>query len=127
MGNSVQPRRVLVADDNADAASTLATMLDLMGHVARTANDGVEAVEAARAFEPEIIFLDVGMPRMNGYDACREIRALPGGGWMTIVALTGWGQESHKQRSREAGFDRHLVKPVSPEVLGAILESPGRG
>lgn len=127
MENSVQARRVLVADDNVDAASTLATMLNLMGHEASTANDGVEAVEAARAFEPEIIFLDVGMPRMNGYDACREIRALPGGGKMTIVALTGWGQESHKQRSREAGFDRHLVKPVTPEILGAILESPGRG
>lgn len=118
---------MLVADDNADAATTLATMLELMGHEAHTANDGVEAVEAARAFGPEIIFLDVGMPRMNGYDACREIRALPGGGSMTIVALTGWGQESHKQRSREAGFDRHLVKPVSPEVLSAILESPERG
>ena len=117
-------RRVLIADDNADAASTLGTMLELMGHEVMTASDGVDAVEKASAFKPDIIFLDVGMPRMNGYDACEAIRKLPGGDRMTIIALTGWGQESHKQRSREAGFDRHFVKPVALEDLNEIFENP---
>jgi PAS domain S-box-containing protein len=117
-------RRILVADDNADAASTLAAMLELMGHEVMTASDGADAVEKAAAFKPDIIFLDVGMPRMNGYDACKRIRAMPGGSRMNIVALTGWGQESHKRLSHEAGFDRHFVKPVSPEDLAAVFESP---
>ncbi len=122
-------RRILVADDNTDAASTLAAMLELMGHEVMTANDGVEAVERAGAFTPDVIFLDVGMPRMNGYDACEAIRKLPGGERMAIVALTGWGQESHKKRSREAGFDKHLVKPVAIDDLHAVFEAPppGRG
>jgi PAS domain S-box-containing protein len=117
-------RRILVADDNTDAASTLGAMLELMGHEVMTAADGADAVEKARAFKPEIIFLDVGMPRMNGYDACEAIRKSPGGDRMTIIALTGWGQESHKRRSREAGFDRHFVKPVALDDLQAIFENP---
>jgi len=123
-GATVARRRVLVADDNADAASTLGTMLELLGHEILTANDGADAVDKARTFAPDIVFLDVGMPRMNGYDACEAIRKLPGGNRMTIIALTGWGQESHKQRSREAGFDRHFVKPVALEELQAIFDNP---
>jgi CheY-like chemotaxis protein len=117
-------RRILIADDNIDAASTLGAMLELMGHEVMTAGDGADAVDKAAAFKPEIVFLDVGMPRMNGYDACEAIRKIPGGNRMTIIALTGWGQESHKQRSREAGFDRHLVKPVALDDLQAIFENP---
>jgi CheY-like chemotaxis protein len=120
-------RRILVADDNTDAASTLGAMLELMGHEVMTASDGADAVEKAIAFQPEIIFLDVGMPRMNGYDACEAIRKSPGGDRMTIIALTGWGQESHKKRSREAGFDRHFVKPVALEDLQGIFENPPHG
>jgi signal transduction histidine kinase len=113
--------RVLVADDNADSASSLALMLEILGHEVRTAQDGQEAVEAAEAFRPDVILLDIGMPRMNGYDACRRLREQPWGAGVFIAALTGWGQDEDKRRSREAGFDRHIVKPVEPAALEATL------
>jgi CheY-like chemotaxis protein/two-component sensor histidine kinase len=118
-------RRVLVADDNEDAVSSLAQLLEIMGHEVRTAADGRQAVEAAAAFRPELILLDIGMPRLNGYDACRLIRAQPWGREPVIAALTGWGQDRDKARSREAGFDNHLVKPVEPADLERLLESVG--
>jgi signal transduction histidine kinase len=114
-------RRILVADDNADSAASLEMMLEFMGNEVRTAHDGLQAVEAAAAFRPELILLDIGMPGMNGYDACREIRRQPWGRDAVIVALTGWGQDEDKRRSREAGFDQHLVKPVEPAALGGLL------
>jgi signal transduction histidine kinase len=114
-------RRVLVADDNVDAAASLAMMLEFMGNEVRTAHDGIAAVEAAAAFRPDVILLDIGMPRMNGYDACRQIREQPWGRGIAIAALTGWGQEEDKRQSREAGFDHHLVKPVEPAALEALL------
>lgn len=114
-------RRVLVVDDNADAASSLAMILKLTGNEVRTAHDGVEAVQAADEYRPDVILLDIGMPRMNGYDACRHIREKSWGRQPFIVALTGWGQEDDKQRSREAGFDSHLVKPVEPAALEKLL------
>lgn len=114
-------RRILVVDDNLDSASSLAIMFTVMGNEVRTAHDGVEAVEAAAAFRPDLILLDIGMPRMNGYDACRRIREQAWGGSTMIVALTGWGQEEDKRRSREAGFDDHLVKPVAPAALERLL------
>jgi PAS domain S-box-containing protein len=114
-------RRVLVTDDNEDSAASLAMMLEFMGNEVRTAHDGVEAVETAAAFRPDVILLDIGMPRMNGYDACREIRQQPWSGGIAIVALTGWGQDEDKRRSREAGFDHHLVKPVEPVALERLL------
>ena len=117
-------RRVLVADDNADAAESLAMMLEIMGNEVRTANDGVEAVETAAAFRPDLILLDIGMPRLNGYDACRRIREQPWGGGIVIIALTGWGQDEDRRLSQEAGFDRHLVKPVEPAVLEQLLATP---
>ena len=116
-------RRVLVVDDNADAASSLAMILKLTGNEVRTAHDGVEAVQAADEYRPDVILLDIGMPRMNGYDACRHIREKAWGRQPFIVALTGWGQEDDKQRSREAGFDSHLVKPVEPAALQKLLSS----
>ncbi len=113
--------RILVADDNADAAASLAMMLSLMGQEVRTAGDGLEAVEAAEAFRPDVILLDIGMPRLNGYDACRRIRQQPWAKDVLIIALTGWGQDEDKRRSQEAGFDRHFVKPVEPATLEKLL------
>ena len=113
------PCRVLVADDNADAAEMMRLMLGLRGHDVRVAEDGIGAVEVARAFEPDIAFLDIGMPRMDGYEAARRIRAL--GRRIVLVALTGWGQDEDKLRSREAGFDHHLTKPPDREVLERLI------
>lgn len=120
-------RRILVVDDNVDSASSLAMMLKAMGNDVRTANDGVEAVETAEAFGPDLVLLDIGMPRMNGFEACRRIREQAWGNRVTIVALTGWGQEEDKRRSQEAGFDDHLVKPVDPAALERLLFRPRSG
>ena len=115
------PRRILVVDDNYDSAESLALLLQLHGHEVRQAHDGVEAVEAAAAFAPEIVVLDIGLPKLNGYDAARQIRALPSGKRIVLVALTGWGQAADRQRSAESGFDLHLVKPVNPEALSKLI------
>jgi two-component system CheB/CheR fusion protein len=114
-------RRVLVVDDNCDASSSLAAMLRLMGHDARTAVDGVEALTTAAAFRPDLVLLDIGMPRMNGYEVCRRIRLEPWGTKMRLVAVTGWGQEEDKRRAHDAGFDHHLTKPVDPAALARLL------
>jgi PAS domain S-box-containing protein len=114
-------RRVLVVDDNVDAASSLAMVLKLMGNEVRTAHDGLEGVAAAREFRPDVILMDIGMPGLNGYEACRRIRQEPWGKGVVLVALTGWGQEEDKRQAREAGFDRHMVKPVEPAALGKLL------
>jgi PAS domain S-box-containing protein len=113
--------RILVVDDNADAARSLAIVLKIAGNEVRTARDGMEAVAAAGEFRPDMILMDIGMPRLNGYDACRRIREEPWGKEIRIVALTGWGQEDDKRRSQEAGFDRHLVKPIEPAALDKLL------
>ena len=115
--------RILVADDNADSATTLSLMLEVLGNEVFVAHDGAEALDLARRHRPQAILLDIGMPRMNGYDACARIRQEPWGREPLIVALTGWGQEEDKNRSRDAGFDRHLVKPVEPAMLENLLES----
>ncbi|MFN2643991.1 MAG: ATP-binding protein [Burkholderiales bacterium] len=114
-------KRILVVDDNVDAAATLRRLLELTGHEVREAHDGVEAVDAADEFGPDIVLLDIGMPRMNGYDAAREIRRRTNGRRVRIIALTGWGQNADRQRALEAGFDLHLTKPVDLHVLGEIL------
>jgi PAS domain S-box-containing protein len=119
-------RRVLVVDDNRDAATSLAMLLQLAGHTTHTAYDGEEAVAAVRTFRPHVVLLDIGMPRLNGYEACRRIRRQAGGQDVMLVALTGWGQEEDRQRSREAGFDRHLVKPVRLESLTELFATGGR-
>ncbi|MGH7359108.1 MAG: response regulator, partial [Candidatus Rokuibacteriota bacterium] len=121
-------RRVLVVDDNPDSAAALAMLLELGGHQTRMAHDGLEAVEAAEEFRPDLVFLDLGLPTVNGYDACRRIREQPWGKEMLLVAVSGWGREEDRRRSREAGFDLHLVKPVHytalAEVLGASRSAP---
>jgi PAS domain S-box-containing protein len=113
--------RVLVADDNVDAAHTLAALLDLAGHETRVAHDGVAALALAAQFDPQLVFLDIGMPRMDGYETARRLRALPGSGGALLVALTGWGAEEDRARSRAAGFDRHLLKPALPAEVEAVL------
>jgi PAS domain S-box-containing protein len=114
-------RTVLVVDDNRDAATTLGMVLEVMGHQVRIAHDGIEALEAAEAYRPDVILLDLGMPRLNGYEVCRTIREKPWGRDAVVVALTGWGQPEDQRRSKEAGFNHHLVKPVQPAVLERII------
>ncbi|MBC7983075.1 MAG: PAS domain S-box protein [Candidatus Obscuribacterales bacterium] len=114
--------RVLVADDNVDAATSLALMLKIKGNEVRTARDGLEAVHVAEVFSPEVVLLDIGMPELNGYEACRQIRQQHDSGTILIVAMTGWGQEEDKLRSQQAGFDHHLVKPVDVSILEKLLE-----
>ncbi len=114
--------RILVADDNDDSAAAMAMMLKLLGNEVRTANDGLEAIEIAEAFRPELILLDIGMPGKNGYDVCRHLREQSWGSQVVIAALTGWGQDEDKRRSQEAGFDHHLVKPVDPNDLEKLLK-----
>jgi CheY-like chemotaxis protein len=118
----VGPRlRILVADDNSDSVETMALLLEFMGHEVRTAGDGQQAVEAAEAFRPAVVLLDIGMPRMNGYEAARAIRREPWGQGMLLIALTGWGQEEDRQRAFDAGFDRHFVKQIAPEAIADVL------
>jgi PAS domain S-box-containing protein len=119
-------RRILVVDDNRDAADSLAVMLRLMENDVRTVYDGFAAVETAERFRPEIILMDVGMTRLSGLDATRQIRAQPWGHAMVIIALTGWGQENDRERSRAAGCDGHLVKPVSFADLKTLLTDKPR-
>ena len=109
----VSPRRILVADDNSDAVEALALQLRLAGHEVRSANDGLEALEVAETFAPQVVLLDLGMPRMDGYEAAREIRRKWWGKSATLVALTGWGGQQDRQKTTDAGFDAHLVKPVT--------------
>lgn len=117
-------RRILIADDDADNADALAMLLRLMGHSVVLARDGLEAVEIAERERPELILLDIGMPRLDGYGACRQIREQPWGRDMEIIALTGWGQEEDRRRTAEAGFDHHLVKPVDMSKLLSLLAVP---
>jgi CheY-like chemotaxis protein len=112
--------RVLIAEDNPDAAEMMRLMLSLKGHDVRVAADGMQAVEIVEAFHPHIVFLDIGMPRMDGYEAARRIRERLGRR-VVLVALTGWGQDEDKRRSREAGFDHHLTKPPEPERLERLI------
>ena len=116
-------RRILVVDDNRDAAESLALLLTMSGHEVEIAYDGVDAVDKAARWQPGVILLDIGLPRMNGHDACRAIRQQPGGNDIVIISLTGWGQEEDRSRSREAGFDGHLVKPVDFAALMTILDT----
>jgi CheY-like chemotaxis protein len=113
--------RILIADDNVDAATSVATLRELMGHRTWTAHDGATAVEIAGQHRPDVILMDIGMPRLNGYDACRAIRACDWGAHVRLIAVTGWGQERDRERSAAAGFDGHLTKPVSPEALEDVL------
>jgi len=113
--------RILVVDDYKDSADTLAKMLRIMGNESRTAYDGQEGIDLAEDFRPEVILLDIGLPKLNGYEVCHQIRELPWGKSIVMIAVTGWGQEEDRRRSQEAGFDHHMVKPVDPEHLMKML------
>ncbi|MCF7985540.1 MAG: response regulator [Thiohalocapsa sp.] len=117
--------KVLIADDKADVVDSLAMLLQLYGNTVQTARDGAEAVAAAEQFRPDLILLDLGMPELDGYAACRRIRSLPIGEQVKIVAVTGWGQDEDRRRTAEAGFDAHLVKPIGPEEVLALLRNQG--
>jgi signal transduction histidine kinase len=116
-------RRVLVVDDNRDSAQSLAALLALEGHETALAFDGEQALQLAGQFGPDLVILDIGMPDMSGHEVCRRIRASAWGGRVRIVALTGWGQQEDRRRSQQAGFDHHLVKPVDPAAMAALLAS----
>ena len=114
--------RILVVDDNRDAAQGLAMLLEIKGHEVATAHDGGQALEAARQFQPTVVLLDIGLPEMDGYEVASRLRAQRGGDALLLVAVTGYGQESDRKRSEEAGFDHHLLKPVRLEALEQLLQ-----
>jgi two-component system, chemotaxis family, CheB/CheR fusion protein len=117
-------RRILIVDDNRDAAKSLSMLLRLSGNQTQTAHDGLEAIPAAETFRPDVVLLDIGLPKLNGYDVCRRIREQPWGQAMVLVALTGWGQEEDRRLSKEAGFDHHMVKPAEfAELMKLLSES----
>jgi CheY-like chemotaxis protein len=119
-------RRVLIVDDNEDTAKSLALMLRLEGHEARIAHSGLTAMEEAHAFRPEFMFLDINLPGVNGCEVARRLRLDPDLRGMTIVAVTGYGQQEDRRRTQEAGFDHHFVKPVNPELIYELMSSlPG--
>ena len=118
---TVTPRRVLVVDDNVDAATTLHLLVRSLGHETCVVYDGAQALKMARDFRPDVVLLDIGMPGIDGYEVARQLRALKTGAPLRIVAVTGWGQEPERQRAREAGFDEHLVKPVDQKQLTQAL------
>jgi PAS domain S-box-containing protein len=120
-------RRILVVDDMRDNADSLALLLQLGGNEVHTAYDGLAALEAAERLRPDVVLLDIRMPKLNGYDTCRRIREQPWGKGMMLIALTGWGQEEDQRRTEDAGFDSHLVKPVDPAALNELLADPAGG
>ena len=114
-------RRVLVVDDNADIVETTTLLLAMSGHQVRSAKDGLQALQVATAFRPDVVLLDIGLPLMDGYEVARRLRLEPATTGALLVALTGYGQEGDRQRGREAGFDAHLLKPVDPQALARMI------
>jgi PAS domain S-box-containing protein len=115
-------RRILIVDDNRDGADSLARILKLLGNRVQTAYDGIDAIQTAEGFQPDVVLLDIGLPKMDGHKVCRYIREQPWGQNMTLIAVTGWGQDEDKRRSLEAGFNFHLVKPIDPSELDKLLD-----
>jgi CheY-like chemotaxis protein len=120
-GLHAQRRRVLIADDDRDGALMLSTLLELEGYEVRTVHGGQEALDAARTFEPHVILLDIGMPKVTGYDAARRLRQRHGADGPVLVAVTGWKQASDKILANLAGFDHHVAKPYDPAELVTLL------
>jgi two-component system, chemotaxis family, CheB/CheR fusion protein len=121
LSHSTSRHRVLVVDDNVDAAVSLGMLLKLAGQEVRVAYDGAAALRQAVEFRPNLVLLDIGMPGMDGYEVCRRLRREFGLKTMILVALTGWGQDEDRRRSHDAGFDHHIVKPVEPSALQRLL------
>jgi PAS domain S-box-containing protein len=120
-------RRIVIVDDNRDSADSLSMLLEITGNKTYMAHDGVEAVEVIEKHRPEVVLLDIGLPKLNGYEVCRRVREQPWGKDIVVIALTGWGQEDDRRRSAEAGFNGHLVKPVDYEKLLELLSSLTNG
>ncbi|HYE88671.1 MAG TPA: response regulator [Vicinamibacterales bacterium] len=118
--------RILVVDDNHDSALSLAMMLSIMGHETHTAHDGESAVATAESFLPDVVLLDIGLPKLNGYEVAHRIRERAWGASMFLIAVTGWGQEEDRQRSSEVGLNVHMVKPVEPSALEKLLSELAR-
>lgn len=119
--------RVLVVDDNVDAAHTLAMLVQLAGHDVRIAYDGPPALTLAEAFQPQVVLLDLNLPAMDGYEVARKLREKPETQEVVLAAVSGWGQPEDRRRSKEAGFDRHYVKPVDPNIITKLLSDAQRG
>jgi DNA-binding response OmpR family regulator len=113
--------RILIVDDNHDSAMSLAMLLSITGHETRTAHDGESALSTAESFLPDVVLLDIGLPKLNGYEVAQRIREQAWGKSMFLIAVTGWGQEEDRQRSAEVGLDVHMVKPVEPAALEKLL------
>ncbi len=123
-GEAMTPKsalRILIVDDNRDSADSLGMLLRIMGNDIRTAYDGQRGVELAEQFRPDVVLLDIGLPKLDGYQACRRMGVQPWGKAMVLIAMTGYGQEEDRLRSHEAGFDHHMVKPVDPPALMKLL------
>lgn len=116
-------RRLLVVDDNRDAAESMSMLLEMWGHEVAFAYDGPSALETAQRWRPEAIFLDIGLPGMDGYEVAERMRELPQAKHAVLIAITGYGQEDDRLRSRRAGIDHHLVKPVAPDALHRLIDS----
>jgi PAS domain S-box-containing protein len=125
VGNAGKTYRILVVDDNIDAADSLAVLLQSQGHITSVAYDGLGALALAEEYRPEVVFLDIGMPRMSGYEVAAALRQSPGMDGAVLIALTGWGSQEDRLRSRQAGFDHHLTKPAGPAVLSSLIAGLG--
>jgi CheY-like chemotaxis protein len=120
---STSRRRLLVVDDNKDAAESMSMLLEMWGHEVAYAYDGPSALETAQQWRPEAIILDIGLPGMDGYQVAERLRTLPQGKEAILIAITGYGQDDDRRRSRRAGIDHHLVKPVAPDALRSLIDS----
>lgn len=120
---AAQKLRILVVDDNQASAKTMGWTVEAIGHEAKLAHDGPSAIAVAREYAPHVILLDIGLPGMNGYEVCAAMRADPAFARTIFIAQTGWGQEEHRRRAREAGFHYHLVKPVDMDALETLLKT----
>lgn len=116
-------RRLLVVDDNRDAAESMSMLLEMWGHEVAFAYDGPSALETAEQWQPQAVFLDIGLPGMDGYEVAARLRELPQAKGAVLIAITGYGQEDDRLRSRQAGIDHHLVKPVAPDALRNLIDS----
>ena len=127
MTESTRPYRVLVVDDNVDSAQSMSLLLQLEGHTVACAHDGLEALQAARDFGPQVVLLDLGLPRMNGYDVARQLREHEKGDQprMLLIAISGYGRDQDRQAAHDAGFDFHLTKPADPDVVMRMMQDNG--
>jgi CheY-like chemotaxis protein len=116
-------RQVLVVDDNTDVAESLAAFLRFSGYLVHTASDGAEALTLAETMHPDVVILDLGMPKMGGHEVARAVRHQPWGARVQLIAATGWGSEADRRRTQEVGFDAHLTKPLDPDELIRLIES----